>query len=429
MDRGTVAKKSRKRRKSNTDNTPQQEKVLVYFSNDTILEAVKFLNYEKWSQMRFLCHRFNQLIQSNQSKLQAFEVKSLSMENFLCRSNSIVSFDQTIEPADAVRKWFQDRGYSCDETVDMPLEKVFAGMNLSGKNGLHFTIRAFYEDSTEKNTPLTRSQSKTLHSRPPQVFSANFNAQYEFYGPILSHFFRLLYHPAAYFREISMFPPMTDKFCDITSKNLIQCEHFILQELDSSLEHSLKWLKDNVRAQNIILFFNFNDKIPDSDVHSLVLEFLFQDASICAKDRIKLDSIPEPGEFVNALVKKYESLEVTKAIPAIELDIKLGYYQSLSEFFESDSDPQNDPTLYDKRCDWCDIKTYERQSKLDGSRKVIVQMDSDGEEETVNRGAKPELVLSCFEYEPRIEIVGVWNVDDGLKTQITEFVKSAFTKL
>ncbi|KAI1704519.1 hypothetical protein Ddc_16131 [Ditylenchus destructor] len=55
-------------------------------------------------------------------------------------------------------------------------------------------------------------------------------------------------------------------------------------------------------------------------------------------------------------------------------------------------------------------------------------MDSDGEEECVNRGAKPELVYELFEYEPRIEIVGVWNVEDGLKSQITEFVKSAFTK-
>ncbi|KAI1704518.1 hypothetical protein Ddc_16129 [Ditylenchus destructor] len=377
MDRGAVAKRPRRRRKNNTDNNPEQEKELVYFSNDTILEAVKFLNYENWSQMRFLCHRVNQLIQSNQSKLQAFEVKSLSMSaypNFVCRSNSIVSFDQAIEPATAMRKWFQDRGYSCDETVDMPLEKVFAGLNLCASSGLHFTIRAFYEDFTEKNTPLTRGQSKTLHSRPPQVFSANFNAQYEFYGPILSHFFRLLHHPAAYFREILMFPPITDKFCDIASKNLIQCELFTLHQLDSSLEQSLKWLKDNVRAQNIILSFNFNDKIPTPDLHSFVSEFLFQDASICAQDRIKLDSIPEPGEFVNALVKKYENLEVTKAIPAILLDIKLGYYQSLLEFFESDLDPQNDPTLYNKRCDWCDIKTYERQSKLDGSRKVIVQV-------------------------------------------------------
>ncbi|KAI1691646.1 hypothetical protein Ddc_24096 [Ditylenchus destructor] len=251
MDGRAVTKKSNKwRKKKNVDNTSQQLKEPVYFSkyvfcSDTILEAVKFLNYEKWSQMRFLCHRVNQLIHSNQSKLQAFEVKSLCMsEEIGCRRNSIVSFDQGIQPANAVRKWFQDRGYSCDETTDMPLEKVFAGMDLFEHERLHFTFRAFFEKPTEKNMPLTRGQAKrtgkarkksrrlpnavAVRSKPPQVFSAKFNAKYEFYGPILSHFFRLLHHPTAYFREISMFPPMTDKFCDEASKNLIRCDKFTL---------------------------------------------------------------------------------------------------------------------------------------------------------------------------------------------------------
>ncbi|KAI1695980.1 hypothetical protein Ddc_20772 [Ditylenchus destructor] len=274
MDRGTVAKKSRKRRKNNTDNTPQQEKVPVYFSNDTILEAVKFLNYEKWSKMRFLCRRVNQLIHSNQSKLQAFEVKSLICKpEFPCRSNSIVSFDQGIQSADAMRKWFQDRGYSCDETTDMPLEKVFAGMNLSVSQGMHITVRAFFQDFTEKNMPLTRSQASRKRTEK-ELFSAKLNPKKEFYEPILSHFFRLLHHPDAYFREVSMFPPMTDKFCDMTSHSPIRCEQFTLRNLDSSLEHSLKWLKDNVRAQQLILSFKRRVTIPVSDLNSLVSEFL-----------------------------------------------------------------------------------------------------------------------------------------------------------
>ncbi|KAI1691567.1 hypothetical protein Ddc_24146 [Ditylenchus destructor] len=391
MDRGTVAKKSRKRRNSNTDNTSQQENEPVYFSNDTILEAVKFLNYVKWSQMRFLCHRVNQLIHSNQANLQAFEVKSLSMSEYPYKSNSIVSFDQGIQSPNAMRKWFQDRGYSCDETTDMPLEKVFVGMNLSKGNGLHLTIRAFFEDFTEKNMPLTRSQAKQmriagkvipslsngeiLRSKSYEVFSAEFNAKYEFYGPILSHFFRLLHHPAAYFREVSMFPPMTDKFCDMTSHSPIRCNQFTLLDSHSSLsyislKHSLKWLKDNVRAQNITLFLNENNNFPYPDVHSLVSEFFLQNASICAQDRIKLDRLLYPEEFVKNLIKKYETLEVTNTIPSIVLEFRFRWNQSSLEFFLRDLDPMDYPPLYDK-CDSCDIKTYGRQ--MDGNRKMIAQ--------------------------------------------------------
>ncbi|KAI1704520.1 hypothetical protein Ddc_16132 [Ditylenchus destructor] len=378
MDRGTVAKKSRKRRNSNTDNTSQQaEKEPVFFSNDTILEAVKFLNYVKWTKMRFLCYRVNQLIHSNQSKLQAFEVKSLSMYSIVRSSNSIVSFDQAIQSPDAVRKWFQDRGYSCDETVDMPLNKVFAGMN----NGLHFTIRAFYEEYREKNMPLTRAEAKRTGKLPkmdrclsnlraPQVFSAKINDKHEFYGPILYHLFRLLHHPNAYFREVSMFPPMTDKFCDMTVHSPIKCNQFTLlvnhSSLSySSLEHSLKWLKDNVRAQQIILSFNIRVAIPVSDLHSLILEFILQDASICAQDRIKLDSIPQPNKFIDALIKKYQTLEVTKAIPSIVLKT------SWQRFVNPNLVPQH--YLYDKYCDNYDIKTYELQNKTDVNRKMIAQ--------------------------------------------------------
>ncbi|KAI1706766.1 nidogen-like domain-containing protein [Ditylenchus destructor] len=389
MDCRTVTKKSRKRRKKNVDNTPQQaEKEPVYFSNDSILEAAKFLNYEKWSQMRFLCHRINQLIHSNQANLQAFEVASLSMSEIWCSGNSIVSFDQAIEPAIAMRKWFQDRGYSCDETTDLPLEKVFAGMNLSRVNGLYLTIRAFYEDSTKKNTPLTRSQAKQLRKkrtgtenrclssgmmlrkRAPKLFSAEFNAKYEFYGPILSHFFRLLHHPDAYFREVSMFPPLTDKFCDISSKNLIRCEQFTLHHLDSSLEQSFKWLKDNVRAQNITLSFNYDDAIQDFDLHSLVSEFLLLDASICARDCITLDWLLDPGEFVKNLIQKYESLEITKPIPSILVED----CPSVDEYFESNLVLQEHSTVVGKFCDKCDVKSYELQNKMDGTRKMIAQV-------------------------------------------------------
>ncbi|KAI1701895.1 hypothetical protein DdX_15842 [Ditylenchus destructor] len=55
-------------------------------------------------------------------------------------------------------------------------------------------------------------------------------------------------------------------------------------------------------------------------------------------------------------------------------------------------------------------------------------MSSDSEEEVVNRGGVPDLELADLEYEPRIEIISIWNVEDGLKTQIVESVKSAFTK-
>ncbi|KAI1694598.1 hypothetical protein DdX_20038 [Ditylenchus destructor] len=332
MDRRRVAKKPRRRRKKNMD-IAQQSKEPVYFPNDTILEAAKFLTYEKWSQLRFLCQRVNQLIQSNQSKLQAFEVRSLSMEKVLCKSNSIISFNRGIQSPVAMRKWFQDRGYSCDETTDIPLEKVFAGLNLyeqfNPNPGVRVDVRAYFDEPTEKSMPLTRGQAKrtgkahkknrylpnAARSELQKVFSAKFNHMYDFYGPILSHFFRLLHHPTAYFREVSMFPPMTDKFCDMLSHSRIRCDKFTLMNFDCSLEHSLKWLKDNVRAQQIILSFSYSDKIPylgdlkrlahslkwlkdnvraqkiilsfnydhafpNPDLHSLLLDFVFQDASI-----------------------------------------------------------------------------------------------------------------------------------------------------
>ncbi|KAI1701886.1 hypothetical protein DdX_15833 [Ditylenchus destructor] len=377
--------------KKNVDHDSQQVREQVYFSNDSILEAAKSLNYEKCSQMRFLCRRVNQLIQSNQSKLQAFEVSSLEMrEEIGCRSNSIVSFDQEIQSAVTIKKWFQDRGYSCDETTDIPFEEVFAGLNLSysspfGGNGLHFTVRAFFVEPKEKSMPLTRDQEKlkmerslpnTVHSKPPQVFGAKFNDEYEFYGPILSYFFRLLHHPAAYFREVSIFPPMTDKFCYEASKNLIRCDQFTLQDLDwTSLEHSLKWLKDTVRAQTITFSFNYDDVIP-SDLHSLVSDFFLQNASICARDRLKLEWLQRSGEFLNGLIQKYETLEVTKAIPSIVLEFRLGYKwdTGVLGFFVSSLESIDYPPLYDKRCDRCDIKNYERPIKLDGSRKMIAQV-------------------------------------------------------
>ncbi|KAI1701890.1 hypothetical protein DdX_15837 [Ditylenchus destructor] len=371
MDCGEAAKK-------NVDHDPQHVREPVYFSNDTILESAKFLNYQKWSQMRFLCRRVNQLIQSNQSKLQAFEVTSLRMSVFtrifhktidisnICKSNSIVSFNQAIQSADAVRKWFQDRGYLCDETTDIPLEKVFTGMNLSSGNGLHFTIRAFFEDLTEKNMPL---------SEPPQVFSAKFNHMYDFYGPILSYFFRLLHHPTAYFREVLIFLPMTDKFCDMSSHSPIRCDLFTLKLLYSSLEHSLNWLKDNVRAQKIILSFNYDHAFPNPDLHSLLSEFLLQDASICAKDRIKLtDWLPHPGEFVKALIKKYETLEVTKPIPSIM--IEKCKTTEIYEYLESNLVRQDDAVknVVEKLLGKYDVKSYKLQNKMDGRRKMIAQV-------------------------------------------------------
>ncbi|KAI1701894.1 hypothetical protein DdX_15841 [Ditylenchus destructor] len=394
MDRRTVSKKSRKRRKKNVDIAPQQmEKEPVYFSNDLILEAAKFLNYEKWSEMRFLCRRINQLIQNNQAKLQAFEVSSLSMSEIMRRSNSIVSFYQTIQPADVVRKWFQDRGYSCNETTDIPLEKVFAGLNLSRGNALLLSIRAFFEEPTEKNMPLTRGQSKqmrkkragkgqnmdrrlsngvTLRSRIPKLFGAEFNAKYEFCGPILSHFFRLLHHPAAYFREVSMFPPMTDKFCDMSSHSPIRCDQFTLNHLDSSLQNSLKWLKDNVRALNITLSFNYNEKVPDSDLYSLVSEFLLLDATFCARDQIKLDWMSDPAEFVKTLIQKYETLEVAKTIlPILIEDCPPGVH----EYLDINLVRQDDQSVVDKYCDTCDVKTYELQNRIDVNRKMIAQVN------------------------------------------------------
>ncbi|KAI1695982.1 hypothetical protein Ddc_20774 [Ditylenchus destructor] len=350
MDRGAVAKKSRRRRKKN----PQQEKEPVYFSNDTILEAVKFLNYKKWSQMRFLCHRFNQLIHSNQANLQAFEVKSLSMsEIHYFKSNSIVSFDQGIQPAKAARKWFQDR------EKNMLLTSQAKQMN-----------KMRWGKARKKNRRLLNSV--TLESKTPELFSAKFNDQYKFYGPILSHFFRLLHHPNAYFREISMFLPMTDKFCDEASKNLIRCEQLTLMTFNTTLEQSLKWLKDNVRAQQIILSFSYIDPFLSHDkLHSLVSEFLLLDASICARDCIKLDGLRHPEEFVSTLIEKYETLEVTKAIPTIELD-ECGNFND-SEILKPSFVVQYDPRLYDKRCDSCNIKTYELPIKSDGSRKIIAQ--------------------------------------------------------
>ncbi|KAI1701879.1 hypothetical protein DdX_15826 [Ditylenchus destructor] len=368
MDRRRVAKNSRRRRKKNVDNT-QQSKEPVYFPNDTILEAAKFLTYEKWSEMRFLCQRVNQLIQSNQSKLQAFEVRSLEMSDVRLR-------------------------------VD---------------------VRAFFDEPTEKSMPLIRGQAKrtgkahkknrylpnAARSEPPKVFSAKFNDKYQFYGPILSHFFRLLHHPAVYFRKVSIFPPMTDKFCDITTHSPIRCDKFTLTNFDCSLEHSLKWLKDNVRAQQIILITNSDHFLSSehhtllsefilqdasicaedpSDLHSLVSEFILQNASICAQDRIILDWLPHPGKFVKALIKKYETLEVTKPIPSIVLEFRLGHVEiqlkcselnledyEYPKFFMPDLEPIRYPPLYDKRCGRCNIKTYEQPIKSDGGRKMIVQ--------------------------------------------------------
>ncbi|KAI1693210.1 hypothetical protein Ddc_23039 [Ditylenchus destructor] len=139
-----------------------------------------------------------------------------------------------------------------------------------------------------------------------------------------------------------------------------------------SLEHSLKWLKDNVRAQNITI--SFNDNIPYPELHSLVLEFLFLDASICARDRIKLDWLPHPGEFVKALIKKYETLEVTKAIPSILIE-EFGKFE-IYGYFESNLVHQDYPTLIDKltNCDECTVKSYELQNKMDGNRKIIAQV-------------------------------------------------------
>ncbi|KAI1701971.1 hypothetical protein DdX_15755 [Ditylenchus destructor] len=396
--------------------------------SDSILEAAKFLNYGKWSQMRFLCRRVNQLIQRNQSKLQAFEVKSLRISEIHCKSNSIVSFEQGIQSPVAMRKWFRDRGYSCDETTDMPLEKVFAGLNqyeiYDPNPGLHLAIRAFFDEPTKKNIPLITGQSKQMRkkrtgkarkknrslsndvavrSEPPKVFSAKFNDQYDFYGPILSHFFRLLHHPAAYFHKVSIFPPMTDRFCDMSSHRPIRCDQFKLVNFDFSLEHSLNWLKDNVRAQQIILPFNYAYFLPLSELH----KFILLNASICAKDRITLDWLrfprkfvntilikiwlDYPRRFVNTLIQKYETLEMTKPTPSIVLEFKLGYKiegglqiegesfelnldaQDYQKFFMPDLVPIDYPPLYNKHCDRCDIKTYEQPIKSDGSRKMIAQ--------------------------------------------------------
>ncbi|KAI1700799.1 hypothetical protein DdX_16489 [Ditylenchus destructor] len=309
---------------------------------------------------------------------QAFEVNSLSMEKIVCRRNSIISFEQGIQSADAVRKWFQDHSL-CDDTSEIPLEKVSAGMNLFDPiHILHVTIRAFFEEPREKNMPLTgkgqhmdrcfSNANLMLHSKPPVLFSAKFNAKYEFYGAILSYFFRLLYHPAAYFREVSIFPPMTDKFCDEVSKNLIRCDRFTLHHLDSSWEHSLKWLKDNVRAKQVILPFNYNHAMPSSDLHSLISEFLLQNASICAKDRVTLDWLRHPRKFVSAMIKKYETLEVTKTIPSILIE---DCPSNVQQCFESSLVSQDDPPLYDKRCD--NVKTYQIHNKLDVNRKMIAQ--------------------------------------------------------
>ncbi|KAI1699974.1 hypothetical protein DdX_17007 [Ditylenchus destructor] len=301
----------------------------------------------------------NQLVQSNQSKLQAFEVKILSMSK-------------------------EDRGYLCDKTKHMLLEKVFAGM--SRFNALHFTFRASFEKRTEKNVPLIRGQEKQTRktkkksrshqnaviSKTPQVFRAKFNDEYEFYEPTLSYFFRLLYHPTAYFREVSMFAPMTDRFCAEVSKSFIRCEQFTLYELGSSPEHSLKWLKENVRAQQIILSLNYYINCTRPDI--LFSEFLLQNSCVCAQDRLELVMVPEPEELVNALIKKYETLEVRKAIPTIALKFNLNWNKILLKYFEFNFDAQYDTPLYDERCDGCNIETYERPHKLGGSRKVIVQV-------------------------------------------------------
>ncbi|KAI1709233.1 dynein light chain type 1 domain-containing protein [Ditylenchus destructor] len=54
-------------------------------------------------------------------------------------------------------------------------------------------------------------------------------------------------------------------------------------------------------------------------------------------------------------------------------------------------------------------------------------MESGSDDEIINNGGRSPLQLNA-KYQPHIELVGAWNMDDNAKSQITDSAKSAFEK-
>ncbi|KAI1695208.1 hypothetical protein DdX_19715 [Ditylenchus destructor] len=110
-------------------------------SDDTWLEALKFLTFPKWTQKRLVCRRINGIAHSNISRLPKMVLESVDMyynaddpfsrgagtlfnqelEKLLLDKDTVVAFD-IVMPETQSKQWFVKRGFTPKAPMKDPVK-------------------------------------------------------------------------------------------------------------------------------------------------------------------------------------------------------------------------------------------------------------------------------------------------------------------
>ncbi|KAI1701038.1 hypothetical protein DdX_16342 [Ditylenchus destructor] len=343
-----------------TQNSPteQNERLMrkkVNISDDTYLEAIKFLTCPEWSQNRFVSRQIDGIAQRNISRLPKMVLDCAAMY-YINRDSAlpvnkldkyaIVSFDAVLRKRQSTQ-YFKNRGFTLSapgipaKTVLLNAQAVFDNWTRSDDSNVNVCIHGTVKDEIplsfeEKlcpwfqklNEAYKAAFSKAMEFRKPVLYYAQFNpALNECSWDYLAQFLKLVYHPISYAKDVKMFA-VNQNFIDALECNIvdnerryIHCEAFslLIYHIDpgyNDLPMSLKWLPQNVHAEKIHLPWILDT----SESFGLITNFLFDPfgAKQCASEMVTIQLI-DATAFLNILIEKFHQIPfVEDGIPTTE---------------------------------------------------------------------------------------------------------------
>ncbi|KAI1690476.1 hypothetical protein Ddc_24911 [Ditylenchus destructor] len=199
--------KKRHRAKSSRDQNRRKvnmSRTQVYISDDTWLEAIKFLTCPQWSQKVLLNRQTSEIVERNISRLPKFVLDDASMYYMADEMKKSIKWKYAVFAVNTIQKhkskqWFKDRGFTFAAPADVTAENVLIGAEKWTRDymtNLNFCICAIMLEEI----PRLKIQ-KNFSATSPILYRAQFNPVSNQYSwAYLAQFLEFVYHPMSYIK-------------------------------------------------------------------------------------------------------------------------------------------------------------------------------------------------------------------------------------
>ncbi|KAI1718548.1 hypothetical protein Ddc_09186 [Ditylenchus destructor] len=275
---------------------------------DTMVEALKFLNYSQLAKSSLVSKRFRNLIQIHRHYLarlyvdeicfdHIYHIEMAKMNNSIPISSAAIKvYDKELSPEE-YDEWVICNNYSKQVPLEDQVTSAVSTQN--DRKGVYFSAYAYYKDPSNRG----------FYDR-----SAVLIARVEFRDenwPLFQHFVRLVTDPLIYINRVHLayqIDVLNLLAIAINSDhNRLQCKQLNF-DLEGNFDKSITWIKNYVRCNRFYVYGN-----ADLNHDEAFLDF-FLNGGNCTS----FINVGDPSESVVDFMRKFMNLKNTDEIQLVE---------------------------------------------------------------------------------------------------------------